>query len=339
MNKALIESIKEYKFMNIKITNDPKNTGINEFLKKVYIINLFEDILKRNYIYILFKKYKINYNLIIVDRVDKKIYDKLVPNGNISISELGCCMSHMWCLYDIIKNKFENAIIFEDDVIFSKFFIQSFLNIFKKKSKLDFLMLGAHDYNFSKIHFRNVKDGLYRPEAKCKNLFGAHANFYSNLGAKRMLNIRLTNLSFFDNEYNLLFDTLPNSYICYPNLAIANVSESSINHVKAFFSEQEIGYYNLCFDNINLNDYNLIYINLLDLSLLHKNDTVETFINRCIKNKFNNHHNSSFILKRFVKNFFTIDDLRKILSKKSFIIINNLSSNQSLIEPNNLSKK
>lgn len=329
MNKALIESIKEYKFMNIKIINDPKNTGINEFLKKVYIINLFEDIRKRNYIHILFKKYKINYNLIIVDRVDKKIYDKLLPNGNISISELGCCMSHMWCLFDIIKNKYENSLIFEDDVILSKTFIESFLNVFKIKPKIDFLMLGAHDYNFSKLHFKNVKNGLYRPEINCKNLFGAHANFYSNLGAKKMFNIRLTNLSFFDNEYNLLFDTLPNSYICYPNLAIANVSESSINHEKAFFSEQEIGYYNMCFDNINLNDYNLIYINLLDLSLLNKNDTLDSFLNRCLKYKFNNDHKSSFIFKRFVKNFFTIDDIKKILYKNSLISLNKLSSNQN----------
>jgi GR25 family glycosyltransferase involved in LPS biosynthesis len=339
MSKALIESIKEYKFMNIKIINDPKNIGINEFLKKIYIINLFEDIQKRNYINILFKKYKINYNLIIVDRIDKKIYDKLVSNGKISVAELGCCMSHMWCLFDIIKNNYENAVIFEDDIILSKSFIPSFLSIFKRKPQIDFLMLGAHDYNFSKTHFKNVKDGLYRPNPNCKNLFGAHANFYSNLGAKKMLNIRLTNLSFFDNEYNLLFDTLPNSYICYPNLVIANVSKSSINHEKAFFSEQEIGYYNMCFNNINLNDYNLIYINLLDLSLLNKNDTVESFIHRCLKYKFNNDNKSSFILKRFVKDFFTIDDLKKILSKKSLISLSKLSSNQSLIEPNNLSKK
>ena len=339
MNKELLDYIKEYKFINIKIINDPKLQGINDVVKKIYVINLFQDVRKRNYITILFKKYKINYNLIIVDRIDKKIYEKLVGKTKLSISELGCCMSHMWCLMDILKNNYENAIIFEDDVILSKSFIESFLNIFKIYPKLDFLLLGAHDYNFSKIHYKNVKNGLYKPEINCRNLYGAHANFYSKLGAQKMFNIRATNLSFFDNEYNLLFDMIPNSYICYPNLAIANVSESSINHEKNFFTETEIGYYNLCFHNINLNNYNLIYTNLLDLELLYNNDTVESFIYRCLKKQFNDERKISFIFKRFVIDFFTINDLKNILSKKSLIMPNKLSQNQNLIIPNNLSKK
>ena len=174
-------------------------------------------------------------------------------------------------------------------------------------------------YNFSQIHYKNVKDDLYRPEYRFKNLFGAHANYYSNAGAQKMLNIRASKLSFFDNDYNLLINTLPNSYICYPNLAIANVSESRINHEKKFFSDYEIGYYNLCINNINLNNYNLIYTNLLDLSLLTKDDTVNTFINKCVKKEFNDNR-SVFIFKRFVLDFFTINDLKNILSKKCLLM-------------------
>jgi GR25 family glycosyltransferase involved in LPS biosynthesis len=330
MNKDLIKCLKDYRFMNIKIINDPKLSGINEIVKKIYVINLIEDIRKRNYITILLKKYKINYNLIIFDRIDKNTYDTLIDidKNKISVSELGCCMSHMWCLFDMLKNNYENSIIFEDDIILSKSFTANFLSIFKKHPKVvDFLMLGAHDYFFSKTHFKNVKNGLYRPEQNCRNLYGAHANFYSRAGAQKMFTIRATNLSFFDNEYNLLFDSLPNSYICYPNLVIANVSESSINHEKYFFTENEIGYYNLCFHDIQLRDYNLLYTNLLDLSLLKKTDTIQTFIYRCLRLKFNDDFRTSFIIKRFALDFFTMDDLKKILS------------NQSLIEPNNLSKK
>jgi hypothetical protein len=184
-----------------------------------------------------------------------------------------------------------------------------------------------------------VKNGLYKPESNCKKLYGAHANFYSKVGAQKMFNMRATNLTFFDNQYNLLFDTIPNSYICYPNLAIANVSESTISHEKNFFTDNEIGYYNLCFNNINLNNYNLIYTNLLDLSLLSNNDTVATFIYKCLKKEFNDENKISFIFKRFVTNFFTINDLRNILNKKSLIMPNKLSLNQSLITPNTLSKK
>jgi GR25 family glycosyltransferase involved in LPS biosynthesis len=325
METLLVDFIKEYKHLNISIKNSNdldkiSKSKINEKVSKIYVINLFEDIRKRNYINVLFKKYKIDYNLIIVDRINKTVYEKLLTKNQVSEAELGCLMSHMWCLMDIIKNKYENAIIFEDDVILSKTFINSFVNIFKIDPKIDFLMLGAHDYNFNERHYKNVKNGLYRPDNNFVNLFGAHANYYSNKGAQKMFNIRATNLSFFDDNYNLMFNSLPNSYICYPNLAIANVSESTINHEKKFFTDSEIGYYNLCFNNINLNNYNLIYTNILDLSLLSNDDNVNTFINKCIRRRFNDNNKASFIFKRFVLDFFTINDIKKMLSKKCLIM-------------------
>lgn len=327
MNIDLLNIIKDYKFMKIKVVNN-NITKFNEIIKQIYVINLFEDIINRNYIQILFKKYKINYNLIIVDRICKNDYDKLCPQQNISKEELGCCVSHLWCLSDILKNNYENAIIFEDDVILHKNFIEKFIKIYEKQDKIDFLMLGAHDYNFTKTHYKNISsDNLYRPNPNSRKLFGAHANYYTNLGAKRMFYIRTTNLSFFDNEYNLLFDSLPNSYICYPNLAISNVNHSRINHKKHFFSKQEISYYSLCFKNIILSDYNLIYINLLDLSLLKPNDTFEMFIERCLFATLLQIDRDKIIAikKRFVLDFFTLEDLKQILSSQSLIVPNTLS--------------
>jgi len=140
-----------------------------------------------------------------------------------------------------------------------------------------------------------------------------------------MLSIRLANLSYFDNDYNLLFNSFPKSYICYPNLVIANVSESLIDHKKHFFTENEVGYYNLCFDNINLNSYNLIYTNLLDLSLVKKNDTVKSFLVRCFMNKFMDKNKTLYILKRCTFDFFTINDLILILRDQSLIVPNILS--------------
>jgi GR25 family glycosyltransferase involved in LPS biosynthesis len=308
------------------VINKKEPTKLNDIVKKIYVINLYEDIHKRNYIYTLFKKYDINYNLIIVDKIDKEIYDKLCKDKHISQSELGCCISHMWCLVDILKNNYENAIIFEDDVILSKTFVADFLSIYKVNPKLDFLMLGAHDYNFSRENYKNVNNHLYKPK-QCRNLFGAHANFYSKDGAQRMFYIRATNLSFFDNEYNLMFDTIPNSYICYPNLAISNITESKINHEKPILSKYEIGYYSLCFVNINLSDYNVMYHNLLDISLLNQDDTVETFIERCLQNRINDTEKVKIVKQRFSFNIFTINELKTIID------------NYNLIEPKSLSKK
>ena len=327
MNSDLLECIQNYKFLNIKVVNKRENNKFNDIFKKIYVINLYEDLHKRNYIYTLFKKYNINYNLIIVDKIDNSIYEKLCKDKHISQSELGCCLSHMWCLSDILKNKHDNAIIFEDDVILSKHFISEILSIYENNPKLDFLMLGAHDYNFSRHHYKNVSNRLYKPNKSCRNLFGAHANFYSKDGAQRMFYIRATNLSFFDNEYNLLFDTLPNSYICYPNLVLSNTTESRINHEKPILSKEEIGYYSLCFVNINMNHYNVMYHNLLDISLLKKDDTVESFIERCLTTRIKDHEKVKILKNRFSIDIFTIDELKTIIS------------NYNLIDPNSLSKK
>jgi GR25 family glycosyltransferase involved in LPS biosynthesis len=325
MNSDLLDAVEAYKFMHVKIVHKSEPSKINEKVQQIFVINLYEDICKRNYIYCLFKKYNINYNLIIVDRVDKKTYNKLCPDKKISEPELGCCLSHMWCLLHILKHKYENAIIFEDDIILSKSFIEQFLHIYNNNPKLDFLMLGAHDYNFTKEHIKNVKNSLYRPNADFKYLYGAHANYYSLNGAKRMFYIRATNLSFFDNEYNFLFDTMPNAYICYPNLVISNTSESKINHEKSILSKNEIGYFSLCFHNIKLHDYNVFYFNLLDISLLKKEDTVASFIERCLLHKFQNVNQVNVIKQRFVLDFFTLNDIKTILSPHSLIVPNNLS--------------
>lgn len=326
MNIDLLDCLDSYRFMNIRVINK-ESSKLNEKVKQVYVINLYEDIYKRNYIYKLFKKYNINYNLIIVDRIDKNIYNRLCGDNKISETELGCCLSHMWCLLNILKNNYENAIIFEDDIILSKTFVEDFLEIYKANPKLDFLLLGAHDYNFSKEHFKNVKNNLYKPNNQCRHLYGAHANFYSLNGARRMFYIRATNLSFFDNEYNLLFDSMPNSYICYPNLAIANISESKINHEKTILSKEEISYYSLCFKNIDLKNYNVFYMNLLDLNLLKTDDNVESFVERCLLYKLGNHNHANVVKQRFNLDLFNIKDIKQIIT------------NQSLIDPNNLSKK
>ena len=327
MNLELLESLKLYNVNFISIIND-KKSQLNVVVKQIYVINMNKDIRKRNYIYVLFKKYKINYSFIIVDRVSKETFSKLCKNSSISESELGCTMSHMWCLLHVLKNEFENAIIFEDDVILSKSFIDNFLTIYQANPTIDFLMLGAHDYNFSN-NFKHVQNNnIYRPEFdRVKRLYGAHANFYSYNGAKRMFYIRATYLSFFDNEYNLLFDTIPNSYICYPNLAISNISESTIHHEKPILSKNEVEYYSECFQNINLGDYNIIYTNLLDFTLVKKDDSVDTFIERCLRKYFNDYEKIKLIKNRFVLDFFTMDDIKHMLS------------NYSLITPNNLSKK
>ena len=67
----------------------------------------------------------------------------------MSIGEVGCYLSHMWCLNDIIKNNIKNAIIFEDDIVVRKnfenlytlevcLFISNIFRIYRNKTQISF---------------------------------------------------------------------------------------------------------------------------------------------------------------------------------------------------------
>jgi len=315
----LIDAIKKYKVKVINVVNDSQSKNINEKIKKIFVINMVEDDVKRNYIITLMKKYNINFSLVVVEKISKEFYKTITENSNtfISKAETGCCMSHLWCLYQIIKNNYENAIIFEDDIIFHKNFVSEFLNIYDTNPSLDFLLLGAHDFNFSKENHKYVKNKLYRPNNNINNLYGAHSNYYSLKGAKAMFKIRTTEISFFDKEYFLLFNHFNNSsFICYPNLVVSNITSSTLNHARELLSTLEYEYYKKCFINFNFNTYNFIYLNLLNKNLFtidENNNDYETYINNCLYHKFYDLNKINSVKRRLVMNFFNLQDIKNIL--------------------------
>lgn len=313
-NSKLIDIIKKYKVKVFHIIND-EDSEINKKVKKIFVINLLEDVTKRNYIIVLMKKYKINYTLVIVERISKELHRELCFNKSlISRSEMGCCLSHLWCLYQIILNHYENAIIFEDDIILHKNFTEVFLKIYS--DKFHFLLLGAHDFSFSSTNHLNVQNNLYRPSNNGKyNLYGAHANYYSLKGARRMFEIRVSEISFFDKEYMLMFDYYrDSSFICYPNLCVSNITASTINHAREILTDIEYKYYKACFINFHFKDYHFIYINLLNTSIrLTENDNYESFMEKCLYYYFHDKDRITAVKNRLSMNFFTLKDLLYII--------------------------
>lgn len=150
MDDVDIESIlNKYKATIYDVINIKKKNFINNRIKKIFVINLADNVVRRNYILVLMKKYNINFSLVVVNRINEKTYN-LVANTKITKDELGCTLSHLWCLREIIKQNYENAIIFEDDIIFHKNFKEMFVSIFQ--NDYDFLMLGACDYSFKSLN-------------------------------------------------------------------------------------------------------------------------------------------------------------------------------------------
>ena len=186
-------------------------------------------------------------------------------------------------------------------------------------------MLGACDFNFKLLNIHNVCNNIYYPNINSKMLYGAHANYYSLNGAKYIFKKKCKNLSFFDKNYNDIFDYFKyTSCICYPNLVVSDITTTNLHHEYILLSNIEKNYYINCFDNFNFNDYNFIYLDLIiknkNYNFQH-NETYEYYISILINNYFNKNYERCELKKRLVMDFFTMEDIYFI---KNFQIMQNL---------------
>ena len=304
--------LENYNVENISIINDSQNLEyINKKISKIYVINLINDNFRKNYIKIIMKKMNINYNLVHVNKIDYS------PSYDISNSEYGCYLSHLWCLNDAKNNNYKEIIIFEDDIIFHKNFKQMFYNLFTNSS-YDLVMLGAFDKFFSTLNYRNVQNNIYYP--KCKFILGAHAIYYSQKAIEYTLTYKNNNkIVAFDLDFINIFKYFnKTAAICYPNLVVAELSTTNINHNYSFLNEKkEYYYYSKTQINFNFNDYYFIYLCFFQKKyqiLFDDNITFEEYIDSILEDDYKD----NLIRKNEIKNridftFFTNEDFKMIL--------------------------
>lgn len=308
--------LQNYKVKIVNIKNEEPSI-VNSYVDRIYVINLVEDWLKRNYIITLLQKLKINFSLVVVDRLSKEDYTFVQKHSQISIAEAGCLFSHIWCLKNMIDGNLKNCIIFEDDIILHKEFEKLLIGHLERNP--DFLMLGACDYNFRKENHRNVSNYIYFP-LTFQYLFGAHANYYSFEAARRMFDIKTSCVSFFDNFLAEQFYFFPESSgVCYPNLVVTDVTKSALNHSNSLLSNSESNFYNKCFVAFNFQDYHFIYIHLLNEVMTsedsNKFQTFKDFTKAALQKYFHDEETSSCIYKRLSLDFFILADVNNILQK------------------------
>lgn len=313
----MISILNDYKVKKYEIKNDSRPSSIFcTKVNKIYVINLKQDIIRRRYICMLMNKYNISFTLIVVEKPNDLFWKQFNQNGVLTRGEIGCCLSHLWCLRDIIKKKYENAVIFEDDIIFHKDFHTLFSRIWNPT--FDFLLLGACDFSFSSMHYNKVNNGLYRIDPLAQKVYGAHANYYSLAGAKKMFELKSQHFSFFDSHYLQMFNAFPQSaFICYPNLVVSDISTTNLDHEYPFLSSQEKNYYKKCFVDFCFTDYHFIYLDLFIKNShinINENDTYETIITNILEHTFFNMENVRQIKNRLTLNFFTIKDVSKLIS-------------------------
>jgi len=283
----------------------------------IYIINLEDDIDRRNYIIFTMRKIKINYNLVIVKKITDSIYESAKIHTILNKNKLGCAISHLYCIKKGINSGSDKFIIFEDDIIFHK----NFSNMFTKdilNLNFDMLMFGASDfnYNYNKQHiiFKSDNLTLYKPFARA---LGAHANLYTTSFAKKLYNYKISNkIQEFDEDFNKFYGRHSNIYICNPNLVVCELSTTNLNHYFGFGSKNFERYITSIFDEcFSYKDYNYITINFINYAKqmqenLSLKNLVELYINTI--NEDNNY--KDMIYDSLLCSNFTIEDIKQINS-------------------------
>jgi GR25 family glycosyltransferase involved in LPS biosynthesis len=339
MNVKLVETIKRNQTKKIQdiITildnykviltsykrNDERKSILNQYTENIYVINLKNDKIRRNYIKLLFKKLNIEYTLVVVEPISDDLFSLLRGvEKQLSKSEVGCSLSHLWCLKHIIENKYKGgSIIFEDDIVVHKNFESMFEQLFKEK-QFDFLSMGACDFDFFDVNYKNVKNCLYQPCLSSKRCYGAHANYYSLNGAKYIFKLKSLFFSFFDNNFSSIFKHFNTSaFITYPNLFVTELSTSNINHKYHFYSSYEVYFYSNCFTNFKFQEYRFLYLCMIQkLTDYYERNKVtseinETSIVNLLYNTLNDIPNEekTSLIQRIDLDFFTCKDILFII--------------------------
>lgn len=315
MVSSIQNLINTYNVKREIVINDLDNKYyINSYVNHIYVINLEEDILRRKYVNVLMKKYNINFEFIIIPRLKLPEYLQ-IDNPKINLGEAGCYLSHMYCLNDAILNNYDKIIIFEDDVIFHKQFCELFEKI-TKDQKFDILFLGASDFNFRKKNYKFIKPckSIYKPDINSTYLRGTFAIFYSNEGCLEVFKNRLCKPTFMDNNLIQFIHTFRDSfYVCYPNIVLADLSTTNIEHCFWITNQlKENYYYNNCYKLIDFKNYNYICIKLFSNCVINSNITYKDNIIcllSCFFTKPKDTHLIHLLKERFNYDFFTVDDL------------------------------
>jgi GR25 family glycosyltransferase involved in LPS biosynthesis len=342
MNKNLLETIKKNQQRKIQhiITildnykihltfykrSEERKSILNQHTENIYVINLKNDVTRRNYINLLFKKLSIEYTLVVVEPISEELYSLLRGvEKQLSKSEVGCSLSHLWCLKHIIQKKYKNgAIIFEDDIVVHKNFESVFERLFKEK-QFDFLSMGACDFDFFDINYKNVTNGLYQPCLNnSKRCYGAHANYYSLNGAKYIFKLKSLFFSFFDNNFSNIFKHFPiSAFIACPNLFVTELTTSNINHNYHFYSLNEDYFYSNCFTDFQFSDYRFLYLCMIQklVEYYERNKTKLEINNRNVYQLLYNtlddipieEEKKVSLIKRIDLEFFTCKDIQTIM--------------------------
>jgi glycosyltransferase involved in cell wall biosynthesis len=243
------KNYKEYNDLynySIIVKHDYETSPVNNYVDKVYCINLIKDNKKLESFINMVKKYKINCEILRMTKlVDSKIFMLRYKETNYKYpGELGCLVSHLICCIDAKNNNYNNIIILEEDCIPKKNLNDCFISIKNIILDKSYVYLGSSQWHWSK--YINMHNNYYNAWRSCGS-FAIYIN-------KNMISLLISQYSKMDKNVDEImhdyYNTPPNNYISstgyygfnkkslyygkcivlYPNLFIADVTNSNIRN-------------------------------------------------------------------------------------------------------------
>ena len=232
----------------------------------IFVINLRKDTNKRNNMKEKLQKHNINF--IFFEAVNGYKYPHIDKYNEYKKKPIGCIGSHInekiykskmirspgaWGYIETwinllnfsITMNYKRILVFDDDIVFDDNFdnkLQLFINqINVTTAKI--ILFGASQYEKYNIDFSNEKKYYLAPH----HTDGSFASgIDGSIFAELLEHIKKRNCSVDSGAFREIYKKYPNNcYVAYPNLIIADTSESSICSGKNIFNEAEILKWNL----------------------------------------------------------------------------------------------
>lgn len=233
LQKKLIDNNKKHT-INIDIY---KESFINKYFDQIYVINLPKQLNRKVTIISQFNKLGIKFKFIDgINGLDPK-YIKLWKNYKIKPGLWGYYMVMINIFKDAIKLGYKSIVVFDDDVVFHKNFqyINKTLEDLLKKPWLT-ILLGASEQSWNNYNNEIIKNnGYYTP----KITDGSFAICYNYPSFHYLLNECIKFKGTYDS-YTLrsLYEKYPNNcFVIYPNIVIADVSNSNLRERRNMIEE------------------------------------------------------------------------------------------------------
>ena len=281
------------RFSQIFVNDENNNCIINKLFPTIFVITLVEDYIRQAHLIETMKRIGANYTICYMLRPTTQVYDEYLNNYNnkkstnnalkeISISELGCVLSHVWVLSKII-NKNKLSLVLEDDIMPIKNFDNALKNIIYSIPSFqngDLWMLTANDYHKSTRNI-DLSKSIYVPEKPGGNIYSTGAYCVNTDTAKFLVNKLLTLDKCADHYFLDVFNSYEKSGVLTTPLFLTDVSHSNIKN--RYDTEQKKNiFFSKCFPELSLDNYDY-----LPLSVLHDKYIIHKFIGFIDKFKSN----------------------------------------------------